>query len=769
MLAARLLPFWVAALAVLTAPHTAVAQTTLDNFDANAISTANWTVGSTKSSLTLVEANRRLEFRTTNDASATAQESNYAMATMKAGIGSNADVRAQLRYNFTRQTPVSAASASTGMFLNLSDVDQPASSGGNPSDGLMIGIGSYVQQGVNYRAVFVDSIDGGNRSTLYYFYGTGTSLQQYLPTNNPAIRLSLAEGAGNLFVSYTASTGVMRISFASFTDPNAMQIQANAQGRPIRLALGGYTGGPVKSLSGSGSWFDDLVLQQGTLSHRPTGLTASKGTSASAVTLTWTATPGATSYNVYRSNGTLLKSAVTATSYSDTSAAAGQLSSYIIRANSAAGLSEASAVAQGWRNISPPAPLTASDGSSTSAVNLSWPLATGAGSYKIFRGTSASNLALLATVGVLSYSDTTAVAGTVYTYSVKAVSGQGDSLTGATNTGWRNVAAPGGVAATDGSSTANVTVTWNAVTGATGYKVFRAQGSAAATQIGTTTSSVRTFADTTAVAGTIYTYSVKVVTAAGDSAASATNTGYRRVSPPLNVAATDTRTDRIRITWSAVTGATGYKVYRGTSASSLTLLGSATSTSYNDTSATPGVTYTYRVAATSAAGDSVQSASDTGLRPTSARSGTQGETEPDGLVRKDREPGLDRGIEGWEEAEPWAHLPLGAERYRVMRTHVMQDPPACEASAQDETVDPSDAEGVPPDFIDADEDGQPDLCQLLAGDLDLSGEVDQGDLSILLTLLGTDPFEGIGDLNRDGQIDATDLQELAARVAVGTP
>jgi len=64
-------------------------------------------------------------------------------------------------------------------------------------------------------------------------------------------------------------------------------------------------------------------------------------------------------------------------------------------------------------------------------------------------------------------------------------------------------------------------------------------------------------------------------------------------SAPTGVAATDgTYTSYVRITWSAPTGATQYRVYRATSSGGTkTALGSWQSgTSYNDTGATPGVT-----------------------------------------------------------------------------------------------------------------------------------------------------------------------------------
>lgn len=61
----------------------------------------------------------------------------------------------------------------------------------------------------------------------------------------------------------------------------------------------------------------------------------------------------------------------------------------------------------------------------------------------------------------------------------------------------------------------------------------------------------------------------------------------------------------VALSWTAVPGATGYNIYRGTSSGAETLLKSGVTTnSYTDGSASSGTTYYYEVTATSAAGES---------------------------------------------------------------------------------------------------------------------------------------------------------------------
>jgi PKD repeat protein len=86
------------------------------------------------------------------------------------------------------------------------------------------------------------------------------------------------------------------------------------------------------------------------------------------------------------------------------------------------------------------------------------------------------------------------------------------------------------------------------------------------------------------------------------------------------VSASDgTFTDRVRITWNASAGATGYWVYRNTTASPpATEIAWVGSPGYDDMTAVAGQTYWYWVRAGNASGWSTYSAYDTGYRATGA-------------------------------------------------------------------------------------------------------------------------------------------------------
>src|SRR5437868_13266104 len=105
--------------------------------------------------------------------------------------------------------------------------------------------------------------------------------------------------------------------------------------------------------------------------------------------------------------------------------------------------------------------------------------------------------------------------------------------------GQANLAAPTGVIASDSKYNNKVRVEWDAIRGATAYRIFRntTNNSAAATDLGTTPAN--TFLDTSATAGQTFFYWVRAENGAVTSSLSASDQGIRAVAtqqgpvPPL--------------------------------------------------------------------------------------------------------------------------------------------------------------------------------------------------------------------------------------------
>jgi hypothetical protein len=126
-------------------------------------------------------------------------------------------------------------------------------------------------------------------------------------------------------------------------------------------------------------------------------------------------------------------------------------------------------------------------------------------------------------------------AGTTYQIAVDGKAGASGNVTLHLNFASAVPAAPTNVAATDGTLSDRVRVTWTASTGALAYDVYRSttNSSASATVIGANVAAT-TFDDLTAVAGTTYYYFVKAKNAKGASAFSTSNSGFRAAGGPAN-------------------------------------------------------------------------------------------------------------------------------------------------------------------------------------------------------------------------------------------
>jgi fibronectin type 3 domain-containing protein len=167
----------------------------------------------------------------------------------------------------------------------------------------------------------------------------------------------------------------------------------------------------------------------------PTGLSASAGNSQ--VSLSWNASSGATSYNVYRGTtaggegATPIATGLTGTSYTNTGLTNGTTYYYKVAAVNAAGTSGMSNEASATPQTSlPGAPTGLAASAGNAQVSLSWTGSSGATSYNVYRGTTAggeSTTAIATGITGTTYTNTGLTNGTTYYYKVAAVNSAGTS------------------------------------------------------------------------------------------------------------------------------------------------------------------------------------------------------------------------------------------------------------------------------------------------------------------------------------------------------
>jgi autotransporter-associated beta strand protein len=392
--------------------------------------------------------------------------------------------------------------------------------------------------------------------------------------------------------------------------------------------------------------YDYIRLElQGYVPPAPVGVTAYAGNNSMLVS--WPVTPGATSYNIFRSTttgsgyasvaagviGPVCGSGLNNATWLDTTASNGTTYYYVVQSVNTTGTSVDSpqsagvAPSSGAATSAPAAPTNLTATAGNGQVSVSWTASPTANYYTVQRSTMYNNGGALAgtlasgteaynnlgtitltnTATGTSYTDPTTNNGSTYCYTVTAVNASGSSASVTSSNAVPLAPAPATaptLSATPGSG--QVTLKWNAVSGAVGYVLEVATASGGPyTLIASVTE--LTYVNTGLNSGATYYYIVQATNSGGSSANSNVAIATTAPSPPASLTATPGNT-QVQLTWPSVTGATSYAVLRGTvTGGPYTQIGTPTGPSYTDSGLTNGTPYYYVVASTDAAGTGADS------------------------------------------------------------------------------------------------------------------------------------------------------------------
>ena len=403
-----------------------------------------------------------------------------------------------------------------------------------------------------------------------------------------------ARGDGLTYQWFIKNPTAAKFSKSSVTKASyTVTLTADNSGRQLYCVVTDQYGSSVQtntvSMTMKEAAFDAPVLKS-----------ASAGTNG--ITVTWNAVSGATTYRVYRKTGsggwTALKD-VTGTGYTDTAVTGGTTYTYTVKAYNGSAWSgfDAKGVSATAKDVFG-APVLKSASAGTNGITVSWNAVSGATQYRVYRKTGSGGWTGLKDVTGTSYTDTAVTSGTTYTYTVKAYNGSawsGFDSKGVSATAKDAFGAP--VLKSASAGTNGITVSWNAVSGATQYRVYRKTGSGGWTGLKDVTGT--SYTDTAVTGGTTYTYTVKAYNGSawsGFDAKGVSATAKDIFGAPVLKSAS-AGTNGITVTWNAVSGATQYRVYRRTGSGGWTGLKDVTGTSYTDAAVTSGTTYTYTVKA----------------------------------------------------------------------------------------------------------------------------------------------------------------------------
>ena len=235
---------------------------------------------------------------------------------------------------------------------------------------------------------------------------------------------------------------------------------------------------------------------------------------------------------------------------------------------------------------------------SSGAIKLSWAAVPGAEEYVIQRSVgNDDNYVAYKTTTNTSFTNTAVNAGKTYYYRVKAV-GTGGASDWAYEYQTCDLTRPE-ISISNVASSGTIKLSWKAVEGADRYEIQRSVGNDENYVAYKTTTST-SFTNTATTAGKTYYYRVRAIYDGKSSANSAWDSEYQTcdlAAPVITVSGTK-NPGKIVVSWSKVSGADRYYIYRATSKTgTYSKYSSTTGTTWTNSSVTEGKTYYYKVKA----------------------------------------------------------------------------------------------------------------------------------------------------------------------------
>jgi len=352
----------------------------------------------------------------------------------------------------------------------------------------------------------------------------------------------------------------------------------------------------------------------------PIGLSA-KGEYAQ-VALSWAAVAGAASYTIYRGttagneSGTAIASGVTDTTYTNTGLTNETTYFYKLAAVNSHGISLLSDEASATPAIStgpPAAPTCLAAQGGKNQVALSWTSVAGATSYNVYCGSKPaqeSATAIGTNITTTTYTNTGLTNGKLYYYKVAAVNENGTSIlsleAGATSNNISSMA-PINVITIPGNN--RITITWTAPAGAASYLIYsslvpnaeRDPAVVKGLSSATTSYTIDGLVNGITYYFMVVSYNSNGVRMGVSNEASTAPQAVTLFVPlvPMGLTA-KAGNQQIVLTWRASQYATGYNVYRGTTAdgeSATAIANNIPATSFTNTALTNDIQYFYKVAA----------------------------------------------------------------------------------------------------------------------------------------------------------------------------
>ena len=265
-----------------------------------------------------------------------------------------------------------------------------------------------------------------------------------------------------------------------------------------------------------------------------------------------------------------------------------------------------------YRSTPPDAPLslTATDNSTADGISITWDAAFGASAHNLWRSSiNDPDTALQIASGLTepTFLDASINAGATYYYWAQGTNEYGPGPFGPSDSGERRVAPPTNFASSDGLYPDRITLSWDSSVSAISYTLYRSQTDNPGTAVEIASSLTSTaYEDFTVAVSETYYYWVIAHNNSGPSEFSSSASGATKINAPANPTIDVESSASVNLSWSAVPGATSYRVLRGTTndPQNATQLGQGTYLSFADSTANPGDLYYWFIQAVNGSNDS---------------------------------------------------------------------------------------------------------------------------------------------------------------------
>ena len=237
---------------------------------------------------------------------------------------------------------------------------------------------------------------------------------------------------------------------------------------------------------------------------------------------------------------------------------------------------------------------------STGQPAISWSKVSGAAQYEVYRSATgkANSFSIIRRTAALSYTDTSAAAGTTYYYQVRAINGDVKSAFCAAQSiqyAIGSLTAP--TMTLTSAAGGQPVISWSRVNGAAQYEIFRSTDGSKFSIIRRT--AALSYTDTSAAAGTTYYYQVRAINGNVKSdfcAAQSIQYAIASLTAPT-MTLTSAANGQPVVSWTKVSGAAQYEIFRSTNGKNFSIIRRTAALSFTDTSAAAGTTYYYQVRA----------------------------------------------------------------------------------------------------------------------------------------------------------------------------